>query len=158
MARGTPAGAAARFAAGPAVIGWVPTDGGVMVLCDACVTPELLVRVLRNAEIALNRVGRRLGVGLSMGCLGGACRRGRDRRPTLVRLALYTTPGGAAGDCSHPNLSPATAGCLPVDPQPPSGAGHDRFATPHRLPGAARPVAATDVCRRRPLARRADRP
>jgi hypothetical protein len=41
-----------------------------MVLCDACVTPELVVRVLRNAEIALNRVGGRLGVGLSMGCLG----------------------------------------------------------------------------------------
>jgi hypothetical protein len=65
-----------------------------MVLCDACVTPELLVRLLRNAEIAFNRVGGRSGVGLSMAALSEACRRGRDRRPALVRLALYTTPGG----------------------------------------------------------------
>lgn len=40
-----------------------------MVLRDACVTPELLVRLLRNAEIAFNRFGGRSSVGLSMGCL-----------------------------------------------------------------------------------------
>lgn len=55
--------------------------GWVMVLCDACVTPGLLVRLLRNAEIAFNRVGGRAGVGLSMGCLVRGVAEGCDRRP-----------------------------------------------------------------------------
>jgi hypothetical protein len=52
-----------------------------MVLRDACVTPELLVRLLRNAEIALNRVGGARALGCRWAALTEACRRGRDRRP-----------------------------------------------------------------------------